>query len=287
MPTTRQIIFTSRKIPNNSFLMRGEQICAELRKLGYNAITATKNETVKARDSVVIWVRRTVNSRSLSQCRKNNLVIYDPLDRITDLCYNRITDNIDAVIFPSANQLIDYDEAEHLKAYYLYHHWDSRLIKYPHDHFELGYWGYTTSAVNVRNVIEKQNRWTSARVGEFPTEAFFRRISCHYGVRDKKRGLGWRPTTKISTAAACGANIIITRDAMSEELLPKDYPYFVESADLKETLNMINYARVSYGRDAWKYGLECMEKIRVKTSIKRSAYLYSKIIEDLVLKVSK
>lgn len=283
----KQIIFTSRKVPNNSFFMRGEQIAEAMRTIGYPVVCLKPVELHKVRDSLIVWVRRTSGDMRLRSIKKRgNIQIYDPLDRIDELNNkrNRINRYIDAIIYPSKTQLrqsVKDDILNDKLKYHLLHHWDSRLTVYDFNSFELGYWGYRTSAVNVFNFIDKKNRFTAARAGEFPPDDFFKRISCHYSVRDEKRGLGWRPTTKISTAAACGANIILSRDAISEELLPHDYPYFINGAGYEDTQRMIDYAKMTFKADIWNYGLACMKKVRRATSIERCARLYANIIEDI------
>jgi hypothetical protein len=212
----------------------------------------------------------------------DNIQIYDPLDRLNELFKDKISPYINAVIYPSETQYNNIKLNGNIKyKYYLHHHYDPRLKMYKHDHFELGYWGYRTSAVNVFNFIKQQNRFTSARSGEYPPDDFFQRVSCHYSVRDVERGLGWRPTTKISTAAACGCNIILSRDAISEELLPNDYPYFIDGCGYEDTQRMIDFARMTYGTELWNYGLSCMDKVREKTNIKECAKLYGNIIDDI------
>jgi len=289
MASNKQIVFTSRKIPNSAFTMRGEQIINELCLMGYDAKIVPPDKITEIKESIIIWVRRST-ANELKICSQNNYQILDPLDRINDLnspsaftffgCHKYFN----AIIFPSKSQLNYYNNDKRydgIKKYWVHHHYDPYLKYYEHDHFEIGYWGYSTSAVNIR-IIKGKNRYNTARAGQYPPDDFFQRVSCHYNVRDYKHGLGWRPTTKISTAAACGANIITSRDAMSVELLPHNYPYFLDNCDHENIERMIQYASQTYGNEIWNYGLSCMARVRKFTSVNYCAKMYGKIINDII-----
>lgn len=265
--------------------MRGEQMAAALRETGYNATCMGPKDAIEAKNSIVIWVRRAMHDwlgKGLAKQKKNgNILVYDPLDRIE---FEPVHPLMDAIIFPSIHQYRQYAIPDGMLRYMLWHHWDPALESknYERNSFELGYWGYRTSCLHVFNTCERKNALTSARHFEYPDEDWFERVSCHYSIRDYDRGFGWRPTTKISTAAACNCNIIVTRDPMSEELLPADYPYFVNGYDYEDVKKTIDYAKSTYKKKVWNYGLECMLHVKRFTSLKRCAKLYGKIIDDLV-----
>jgi hypothetical protein len=284
MLNNKQIIFTSRKVPNNSFKMRGEQIAMALARMGYNTRCLPPREATEIKDGIIIWVRRALHDwlgHTIKKQKENgNILIYDPLDRIE---LEPPHDLMDAVIFPSIVQYRKHKIPSSMRRYMVWHHWDPDLESknYDRNNFELGYWGYRTSCLHVFNACNHKNALTSARHFEYPDDDWFRRVSCHYSVRDYERGLGWRPTTKISTAAACNCNIIVSRDAMSEELLPNDYPYFVEGHDFESVKKVIEYAKYTYKKEPWEYGLKCMHYVKRFTSLERCSKLYSKIIEDI------
>lgn len=293
MATQRQVIFTSRKIPNNSFTMRGEQMCAALCERGYNAICETKNELHKYKDSIIVWVRRlSQNDKYLKTASaNNNFQMLDVLDRLCfkDLCIDRIN-LVNAVLFASKYTYKIYGNSNRLNnhvKYWLWHHYDPILKSREYNQFQLGYWGYRTSALHVYNLISRRYRHTRAKSGLYPSPKWFDTVSCHYSVRDISKGQGWRPATKISTAAACGANIIITREPIAEELLPKDYPYFVDVPNIEETKRVIEHAKMTFNTDTWSYGLHCMNNVRKQTSVQRCAKLYGRIIDDINMRFFK
>lgn len=278
----RKVIFTSRKVPNNSFFMRGIQVSEELNKLGYNTECIHPDHLSNIKNAIIIFVRRSSHPRKLDKIKENNYLILDPLDRVAEVNDNKNLSYMDGIIFASKFQSEMYP-LWNKDRYFIHHHWDPNLNQwsYLHDHFELGYWGYKTSATNLRNLIPHQNQNFQALFNTYPSEEFFRRVSCHYSVKDLQRGLGWRPSTKISTAAAVNCNIIVSRDEISSEILPKDYPFWVENPCFEETKKVIDYARNVYGTSYWNYGLECMSKVKEQTSIAVCAKKYAQIIDEI------
>ena len=79
----------------------------------------------------------------------------------------------------------------------------------------------------------------------------------------------YKPNCKVSTAAACAANLITTRDESAVELLGPDYPYYVASAEEADVLAGIEKARATFGGPEWQAGLETMRAVREQTSIDR------------------
>lgn len=272
----RKIIFTSRKIPNNSFKMRGEQICNELQLLGYDVDIVDPSDIYNVRGSIIIWVRRMMINRQARKLNKYNIVLLDPLDNNRELFKHNTYKYVHALIASSKHQ---YNQLPNMQKYVIYHHYDPRITLQKYNKFQLGYWGYSTAADHTRNLIKGADRYSSTR--EFPYY-FFERISCHYNVRTQSKGFGWRPTTKISTAAGSGCNIITSNDEMSKELLPNDYPYWInKSHDIEEVKNVIKTAQNDFGKDRWNYGLKCMKSVRDKTNIDVIAKQYGKIIEEV------
>ena len=69
-----------------------------------------------------------------------------------------------------------------------------------------------------------------------------------------------------------------TRDLSLRSLLPDDYPYYTDD-NVQKT---INFAKETYGTDIWEYGLECMQKVKNRTSLEQIAGVdYVKFINRL------
>ena len=95
-----------------------------------------------------------------------------------------------------------------------------------------------------------------------------RALSLHYAVRPPDQGRdvsdrGFKPFTKGFTAASCGANILVNRTIDdAEELLGRDYPYFVDSLAEAEVSDVFRRAADDFGGPTWQEGLKRMRALR-------------------------
>jgi len=90
----------------------------------------------------------------------------------------------------------------------------------------------------------------------------------HYAIRQKYEVYPIKPFIKGFTAAHCDANILI-QDSEKEAVrwLGKDYPYLLRGkVTEKKILEMLKYAKKSFGSKEWNRGLEIMDGVREKTS---------------------
>ena len=90
------------------------------------------------------------------------------------------------------------------------------------------------------------------------------RYNCHLSVREPGREFLYKPNCKVSTAAACEANLITTRDLTTVELLGEDYPFYCEP-ERESILAAIERARATFGTAVWQRGLERMRQVRELT----------------------
>lgn len=113
------------------------------------------------------------------------------------------------------------------------------------------------------------------------------RYSCHYGVRSpivfavngqKINYEQWVTKTggKVSTAAACGSNVITSLDPAVRELIDESYPYAIDTEksdfidNYKEICaDMINKAKITFGKKEWKEGLKILEGVKERTKTER------------------
>jgi hypothetical protein len=110
------------------------------------------------------------------------------------------------------------------------------------------------------------------------TEAY--RFNCHLSLRKPGREMLYKPNCKVSTAAACEANLITTRDASTVELLGEDYPYYCEPT--RESVQAaVERARSSFGSADWDRGLERMRAVRELTSMDRVLDEYESLLRHL------
>jgi hypothetical protein len=116
-----------------------------------------------------------------------------------------------------------------------------------------------------------------------PEDRFFSEspdYNCHISIRTQPRDILYKPTCKISTAAACEATLITTRDEASLEILGEDYPYYTES-DPESIRRAIEFARGSFGGPVWRGALEQMRQIRQEHSLPSIAAQYREFFTAL------
>jgi len=78
-----------------------------------------------------------------------------------------------------------------------------------------------------------------------------------------------KPNTKISIAAKCHSNIISNREAGATiELLGEDYPYLCNFNDISVN-RMLKFAKKTYLKDEWHYGLSIMKSVVKRTNDKQ------------------
>jgi len=88
----------------------------------------------------------------------------------------------------------------------------------------------------------------------------------HYGVRempppDQRRT--FKPFTKGFTAAACGAHILVNRQADdAEAFLGADYPFLIDDCSEDAIAGGMDLARSMVGTPQWNDALAVMEDIR-------------------------
>ncbi len=175
--------------------------------------------------------------------------LYDPVDELINPRY--FSGRIDGVIASSYHQYHALLRAARCPVYSMLHHVDFRIPRQRQtiNRARVGYFGafgnvFMTPEISERvDIIEAtqpaDSRWFS-RLDQY---AF------HYCVRRKReKSHSYKPSTKIYLAACVGAAVIITRDESDAEfILPPDYPFFSDSRSEKSVLELLEYARVSFG----------------------------------------
>lgn len=77
----------------------------------------------------------------------------------------------------------------------------------------------------------------------------------------------YKPGVKVATAAAMKMPLLTTRDAATLELLPPNYPYFVNSASWEDVSVGIVFMRKTWQKREWQQALEMLEVVDSKTRL--------------------
>lgn len=196
-----------------------------------------------------------------------NTIVYDPVDRFCKDGMSCIfAELVDIVLVP--NQVcIRYYSSIFTNAEFrvIPHQWDNRLVCEPqHDKFRVGYIG--------EDLNLSERRYTGPKITD-PSEMIPRasEFNCHISFPARMAKFAMlKPATKVSTAAAVGANIVVFPDPSALEILPEDYPFYCHG----DPMEAIERAESLFNGPVWHRGLDMMAKVKERTSLPAIASLY-------------
>lgn len=259
-----------------STVLRGQQLSQiAQRALSANRIYFTSADYDYKNCTLFLtkWAIFALSLRDLKRLRENgNQLIFDPLDAILPpkkLKYANIVVAASESICKSYKKIFP----STTKVAVVNHNVDLRLkgldLSKRQKTFQVGYFGELINAVLTPkiekqidvmpvNTIKQNDYWLK----ELP------KYNLHYAIRQTRGVYPNKPFLKGFTAAHCDANILI-QDSEKEAVrwLGKDYPYLMHGkVTEKKILEMLKYAKKSFGSKVWKRGLETMRIIKEKTS---------------------
>lgn len=251
----RPVVFV-KYFDKGSTVLGGHQMTEALLARGIESRTVYADEIGATRDSILVFIKKGRLDHLLAARARGNRLILDVQDT---LCFKRRLKNralFDGIIFRSQRPLDDYGTGDDRSAN-IYLQWNAgyRPNRLGDREFRLAYFGDPRSF----------EYW-----GELPgvpcvgEDRFFSEApnyNCHISIRSKRRDFLYKPTCKVSTAAACGANLITTRDEASLEVLGEDYPYYCEASP-ESIRRAVEHARESFGGPEWQAGLDRMAEVK-------------------------
>jgi hypothetical protein len=250
-----------------STLMAADQIAAALRAQGVDGRAIVPAELGAVERAIIVCIKTSRLPHLLAARRRGNLLVLDVQDTV---CFKRRLKNrwlFAGMIFKNRRQLADFGSARRTDAV-LYHQWDPRYT--PHRAGErqlaVGYLG-------LRRSLRQFGRLPGVECvdDDYFTQA--QRFNCHLSLRESERDRLYKPGTKVSTAAACHAALITTRDESAREMLGEDYPYYT-AADPASVADALARARATLGGALWRDALERLGEVRERTRIERIARDY-------------
>lgn len=226
----------------------------------------------KIKNSHVVLLKRSIGGyydpNLIEHLRKqNNTITYIVVDGFSvnpdkfKADFRAHSSLYDLVMFPSEytnNMFKDMVNSD-----ILYHIWDPKLKPNTSKKFGVCYFGLSRS--NKVHMVDGVDHISSS---DGPgRKSYYERLSnytCHYAVRGSEYSEFKRGTnTKLSVAAACGSNIICSRDYSFMDLI-EDYDYYVDGVD--EISEMLNRAKAEYGTKKWRGNLVKLEAVKAATS---------------------
>lgn len=232
-------------------------------------VPCLKNDIGDERNGVVVFVK-VVDFDIMKKAKSlGNTIVYDPIDRFCSGFRAAIfSDLVDIVIVPN-KICIRYYSSIFTNAEFVVipHQWDQRLTsESSQDSLRTGYIGEELNLVDRRYKGEKVTKADEM----IPAASRFN-LHLSLNLRDA-RYINLKPATKIATAAAVGANVVAFPDPSALEILPAEYPYYVNGRD--DPMRVLADAEQSFGSATWQRGREMMAAVKERTSMPAIAALY-------------
>jgi hypothetical protein len=200
-----------------------------------------------------------------SCCGEGHPIEYDTLERIDGLL---VPNNVVAGSYASYSIPIVVME----------HHASVQFCeKHEHQEFTFAYIGDDKNCQWGGDIVPPSARVTSPQ--EMVTRALF--AACHFCVwRAETDEWLFRGGSKLMTAAACGANIVLSKSPTHLDVLGRDYPYYVPNDETVDDVRAtIAYARDSFGTTDWRDGLVMMRELCQKYSLDNIATKYDRFLQ--------
>ncbi len=264
---SREVVFV-KYYDKGSTDLGGEQMSRELRRRGVESRVMYGWDLGNVSDAILVFIKTSRLDHLIGGLRRRNVLVLDVQDT---LCFKRHIKNrhlYDGIIFRNRRQLEDFGGNGQLTDV-IYHQWDPRYRRHRAGEKDLriGYLGLERS-MTLWGLVPG--------VGYFEEDWFRQalRFNCHLSVRSTRRELLYKPNSKVSTAAACGAVLVTTPDESAVELLGADYPYYTD-CDLASVHEAIAKLRRTMGAGEWFTAKRRLEAVREQTSMDRvvSAYI--------------
>jgi len=290
--------FHDTGILSGSEAMRGVQ---PAKQLNVELKTNSEIEYEKIKDSILVFIGdlsityKLTKEKILSLQSRNNIIIQDPVDALCFVTpwegyrsssteeYNCLS-VVDSIITPNSVALENLKSIVKEKCILktILHNWDNRFENVgekPND-FTTGYCGVTNGIPQeFANFNLDCYRFTDIGPLENKVKAIQDHFKAsHSSINFRKSNMIefiMKPPMKVATSAFFGAPLITTKDYGNYDLLPEDYPLFIDE-DFDSLIEKIEYCKYIFKRKEWLDLLDLFKEIKKKTSIE---YLSNQYIE--------
>lgn len=254
--------------------MGADQISAGLRARGIDARAVYPRDLASVRESILVYIKTSKIHDLVAARLRGNKNVLDVQDTVV---FKRGIKNrwlFDGLIFKNRRQLLDFSTPKHLSRV-IYHQWDERYS--PNQAGEGGlraaYFGEPRS-FPFWNALPGVDFYATDWFANAP------RYNCHVSYRQPGREFLYKPNCKVSTAAACHANLVTTADESTVEFLGADYPFYGDGTEAGLRMALVK-AREGFLGPEWKLGLERMREVKEKTRLDRVLDDYLRFFADL------
>ncbi len=258
-----------------STLMGAHQIADGLAARGWQARAIYARELPAVRRGILVFIKTSRLDHLLAARARGNRLVLDVQDTVV---FKRRIKNrwlYDALILKNQRQLADFGRPGRADCL-IYHQWDPRYAanRAPQDQLAVAYVGLPRSFdlwERLPGVACVEDGLAVGAVAGF---------NCHLSVRRQGREFLYKPNCKVSTAAACDAVLVTTRDVTTVELLGEDYPFFCEP-EPGAIQDALERARAALGGRVWQEARARLHAVRERTSLERVLDDYEILLRGL------
>lgn len=230
---------------------------------------------------LIIFVKYFPYKEVIKAIKSRCILAYNILDDVKPGLLENERKFCDGIIFPNKRMKKDFKDyfPNKTKKIVMYHHWDPRWEKIKKKtqvkKFTLVYVGSNPEKNAIFSNAIPRISFLPKFSDQLKTKGLF---NFHYSMRKENSvQFLYKPSTKVSTAAAAGANIITSREPSAVELLGEDYPYYAE-CNLNSIKKTIDFAKKTLGGKVWINALRTMEKVKKKTNIEKTVEGYIELM---------
>ena len=267
---------------------------------GADYITHSNMDYQNTKDKIIVFVGGLTAAFNLTADKildlqsKNNIVLVDPVD---SLCYqNPWGDNIasneneylcltvvDGIFTPNSKSLDNFNGIVKNSCFLqnLPHNLDEHFysIEQPKNtEFTIGYGG---SIYDNEFFVNKPVDYLDIN-GQGHTDdvvRFCKKHTCHFSHRKSDTiDFMLKPASKVIVASVCESPIVCSRDWSNLDLLPDDYPLYVND-DKEDVVDKIEYAKSIFGTPKWKELLDIGKNIVERTSLPGLESMYTEVFK--------
>ena len=277
----KDIIFVLSDFKAGTNILRGEKISECLINMGVkcSCVTSIPENTS---NSILVFVGNFTGrySISLDELKRlklnNNKIILDVVDKLTylNLYLEKETPYyhiLDGVIFPNKFSENHFMQDLSCKSTTIYHQYDSRLTDSPinkSQDFGVCYVGVVYQDpyfINPPDWLDITNIGVMSDINKM--FEILRKYPIHFSHRSPNiQDFYFKPSTKISIAAATNSTFITSKDKTVVELLGEDYPLYIDE-NINKTNKLVDHLKFEFGRNNLNSYIQLLKPIKEKLNI--------------------
>lgn len=262
------ILVTSNN--HGSAIELGENLSKELRKIELTECISRSNlkKSVKnIRKEKIVYIKYFHLESAIDLLNQGNDIYFFIVDKYPE---EFLDFDFKGLIFSNKKQSEDFSKFFKCENNYIYYHHYSPFYKTFNQKTKKI--GYFVAPENCSCLLKSSNLIDTHHIfdlyKEIISEYFF-----HIEYREKDTlNFKYKPCAKLSTSVYSESVFICSKDDSYSELLPSDYPYFLEKVENIEYLNLkINDFIQTMNKEEFKYSIDLIKKLKEYLNISNTS----------------